>query len=338
MTTPTTPAPTPSGVGVWSPKIRDQALVRRFAARGGRGYLAVAVTGAGGAAVDADAGTVALKVWFNDASVPEPADVRGVLVLSVDDHTGTQRVQRESVGHYFFDIGPALTQQRGVLTAEWTYRVAGVALAYTDYLQVLDRMPTYEALSDSSRLVVEQVTWLFGDMFDSTEGGPWLQEQFQTHFDYERISQLMSMAATRINFAGVNATAYGVGADNQFPPEWTPLLMWGTYLEVVRHLIRSYTEQPTWVGMNVTYADRRDYSQRWQAILQMEEPQFTKAVIMQKRKMLNLGSSAMLVAGGIYGGAVGGLFRAGMYTAQTRSARFYPAAPSVSWGNLARGG
>lgn len=329
---------TPSGVAVWSPKVRDQALVRRFAALGGRGYLSVAVSN-GSEFVDADAGSVSLKVWFNDASEAEPEDPRGDLVLSVDDHTGTNKVQKESTGHYFYDIGPALTQRRGLLTAEWSYRVAGTLLTYTDYLQVLDRMPMYDALSDDLRLTVEQVTWLFGDMFDSTEGGPWLQENFQSHFDYERIAQLMHLAATRINFAGVTPTAYGVGpGEKAFPPEWRPLLTWGTYLEVVRHLIRSYTEQPNWIGMNVTYADRRDYAQRWQAVLQSEEPLFTKAVVMQKRKMLNLGRSSMLVAGGIYGGSAGGLFRSGMYSAQTRSFRFYPAAPSVSWGNLARGG
>lgn len=330
--------PIPSGIAVWSPKVRDQALVRRFVALGGRGYLAMAVMD-GQTAVDADANSVALKVWRNDGSEPEPADPRGTLVLSVDDHTGTNKVLKESTGHYFYDLGAAVTQQRGVLTAEWTYSVSGVQLSYTDYLQILDRMPAYEALSDTYRGIVEQVTWLFGDMFDSTEGGPWLQENFQSHFDYERISQLMSMAAMRINYAGVNPTSYGVLAgETAFPAAWRGLLVWGTYLEVVRHLVRSYTEQPNWVGMNVTYADRRDYAQRWQGVLQMEEPEFLKSVILQKRKMLNLGSSSMLVAGGIYGGSAGGLFRSGMYAAQTRSFRFYPAAPSVSWGNLARGG
>lgn len=61
--------------------------------------------------------------------------------------------------------------------------MGGTQLTYTDYLQILDRMPTFDALSDTYRGVVEQVTWLFGDMFDSrTEGGPWLQEKLPVPF------------------------------------------------------------------------------------------------------------------------------------------------------------
>lgn len=326
----------PSGIGVYSPKIRDSSVVRKFVSQGGTGYLALMVYD-GQNPVDPESGTVALKLWYNSTDPATPSsDPRGTLVLSVDDHTGSNIIQKESTGRFFYNIGPQFTQQRGVLVAEWTYEVNGNDFTFTDYLQILDQMPLYDTLNEQSKFVIESVSWLFADLFDSTEGGPFLGENFQTHFTYERLAHLLSAAIGRINLTGQPPTNYTLQPGGQtLPKEWTSLLVWSLRLEVIRHLMRSYTEIPNFTNMNVTYTDRRDYTQRWKVILDEEKPDLEKAITNAKRSLLSLSRGALIVAGGYYGGSTS-LFMSGLQVAAQRSFRFYPAAPVVLFGTNPR--
>lgn len=364
----------PSGVNVWSPKIADAALVRKFVSLGGQGYVAISIQGAPAgqqvAAVDPDDGTLGLTVWFNDVLAPPPTpspNPYGVQVLAV---TGPD-ITRVDTGKYCYDIGPALTANRGLLTAVWTYQVDGTPFQFTDHLQVLDPMPLYDSLSDADKLTVEQVTWMFGDLYDSTEGGPHLIEEFQTHWNSERIAQMMAIAVMKANYIGnfgnapttwsigessitttvpgqqitntqtlpdgtVNTVTYSTQSStsgvSSIPSTFSGLIVWGTYVECLRHFRDSYLEIPARPGMDVTYVDRRDYSQRWAAALQTEEAAYRQALTSAKKSLLSLSRGSLLVAGGIYGGSALGIFQAGTYAAQVRSWRFYPAAPAISWG------
>jgi hypothetical protein len=142
----------------------------------------------------------------------------------------------------------------------------------------------------------------------------------------------------KFNVLGYPVTEFGVGRDDPaIPANFTNLLLWGTKLEAMRHLITSYTEIPDFRNIATTYTDRRDYQQRWMAVLADEKPDYDKAVKMAKRSLLKLGRGSILVAGGIYGGSARTMFVPGLFTAMTRSMRFYPAAPSVSWGAQAFG-
>jgi hypothetical protein len=307
-------------------------LVRKFVSQHGRGYVALDIRAPGGS-VDPDADTLGLKVWFNDPTtqVPISSDPRGLQVLDLT----SSDLSREDTGKFHYEIGPTYTGERGVLTVEWSYQVDGVAFTFTDHLQILGQMPLYETLSAAEKLVVEQVSWMLGDLFDSTEGGPYLIEPFQTHFDYERIAQLSQIAVIRLNTMAQPVTYWGVGPDGQaVPRNFTGLQTMATYFEVVRHLIRSYTEIATKVGFNVSYLDRSGYMQRWQSILATEWPEFSKMVKLAKRDLLGLGRGSLLVAGGLFGGNATGIFVAGQYVAATRAFRFYPATPSVSFGGI----
>lgn len=326
----------PSGAAVYSPKIRDQALVRKFVSQYGSGYVAIDIRNASGS-VDADPNTIRLKLWYKDPTeeIPSSNDPRGTEVLD------TQAVNHPATGKYDFSIGPEHTTQRGVLTAEWTYEVNGSAFKFIDNLQVLNHMPLYDSLDEARRHVVEQVSWMIGDFYDSAEGGPHLIDEFQTKFDYERIAQLMGRALVRMNTTGFPVTNWTIvpfegqttpTSQIGYPPsDFSGLLALGTYLEVIRHLRDSYVEIPNRPNMNVTYTDRRDYSQRWSQILASEWPEYQRMVKMAKRKLLNLSRGSILVAGGIYGGNTTGLFQYGTYASQTRAFRFYPSAPAVSW-------
>ena len=324
----------PSGTAVYSPKIRDAALVRKFVSQYGTGYVGINIRNASGS-VDPDTDTLTLNLYYKDPteSVPTSNDPRGSLVLTTTD------INKAGTGFYDYNIGPEHTSDRGLLTAEWTYEVDGKEFKFVDHLQVLEPMPLYDSLDEERRNVVEKVSWMLGDLYDSSVGGPHLIDEFQTHFDYERIALLMGRALTRMNTTGFPIMNWDLfsgtstGSASYPPSDFTGLLVIGTYLEVIRHLRDSYVEIPNRPNMNVTYTDRRDYSQRWAQILQQEWPEYVRMMKIAKRKLLNLGRGALLVAGGIYGGNAGGVFQHGMYVSQTRSFRFYPASPAISFGS-----
>ena len=358
----------PTGVGIWSPKIRDEALVRKFVSQNGRGYVAISIQdslGEGTQPTDPDSGSLALAIWWNDVLNPtSTTNPYGTQILTV---TGDS-IQRAETGKYYYDIGPQNTTNRGLLTAVWTYTVSGTPFQFIDHLQILDSMPLYDSLSDPERSVVDQVSWMFGDLYDSTEGGPHLIEEFQTHWSYERIAQMMRLAVNRMNFIGNYGnppTTWAVGtasgssststaievtrpdgsvflmyptpsatsvSGTPVPGNMLGLVVQGTYIEIMRHLRDSYTEIPNRPGMDVTYTDRRDYQQRWAANLQSEEQYWRQSVKNAKTSLLQLSRGSLLVAGGIYGGSSHGVFVAGTYASQVRSWRFYPAAPAISWG------
>lgn len=316
----------PSGIGVFSPKISDEALVRKFVSQHGIGYVGINVFN-GTASVDPDPGSISLEIWFRDVLDFPSENEQGTLVATI----GPDEIKKEEVGKYYFDIGPNLTANRGVLYVKWTYAVNNVQFTFNDYLQILDQMPLYDSLDSDERSVVEAVSWMFGDLFDSTEGGPHLIEPFQTHFNYERIAQMSRLAVSRMNLIGYPVTNYGMGPGTPSPPpDWQGLVIFATYLEIVRHLRDSYVEIPIFQQMNVTYTDRRDYFNRWNQVFQEEWPDFQRMVKMQKRSLLNLSSGSLLVAGGIFG-PNSGLFLKSMYSSQVRSMRFYPASPAISW-------
>lgn len=322
----------PTGQGIYSPKIRDASVVRKFISLNGRGYLAINITD-GVNSIDPVAGTIGLKLWRNTSMSVDDADPRGEVVLEV----GAGGIQKEAPGWYYLDIGPEFTGERGVLTAEWTYEIEGRGeFKFIDNMQIVDQMPFYESLRPEERVIIDQVTWFFGDLFDSTEGGPFLIENFQSHFTYERLANLLAHAVMKMNYIGQPIRNYGVGPGSKILPKpWQGLAVWGLKLEVIRHLMRSYVEIPVFANMSVTYTDRRDYPQRWGQILAEEKPDFDKAVIRQKRSDLNLGRGALLVSGGVYSAGSRGMFVPGMYSAHVRAFRFYPASPAISWGNLA---
>jgi hypothetical protein len=149
---------------------------------------------------------------------------------------------------------------------------------------------------------------------------------------------LLRIATMKFNVIGYPVTQFGVSqGDKAISDNYTDLILWGTKLEAIRHLITSYTEIPDFRNIATTYTDRRDYMTRWQAVLQEEKPDYEKAVKMAKRALLTLGRGSLLVSGGIYGGSGRSMYVPGLFAAMTRSMRFYPAAPSVSWGNQAFG-
>lgn len=327
------------GPEVHTQKLVSQAKARKFVSQNGRGYVAIGILDRDGKPVDPDPGSLSLTVSRLPLEGQPPGALELVTAVWAELSVPEQaQLVRDDVGKFRFDIGPEHTALRGVLAAEWSYTVGGKEFTFQDDMQVLEQMPNYEALNDRTKLMVEQASWFFADLFDSSTGGPWLQENFQTHFTYDRMAFLLRMATMKFNVIGYPVTGYGVSAgDKAIPENYTDLILWGTKLEAMRHLITSYTEIPDFRNIATTYTDRRDYMARWQAVLQEEKPDYEKAVKMSKRALLSLGRGSLLVSGGIYGGTARSMYVPGLFAAMARSMRFYPAAPSVSFGNQAFG-
>jgi len=156
------------------------------------------------------------------------------------------------------------------------------------------------------------------DCFDSTEGGPWLRDVTLRYFNKRKMPMFASEGLLEINMAPpmthavlgdfftVVAPSAGVGIDED--PDM-PVLVQGTLLAVIRHLMRSYVEQPEPRGAQVVFEDRRDYLERWQTIYQIENEKFLRWVALWKRQFFNLGHSSLLL-----GSKAGRLIQAPMRT------------------------
>jgi hypothetical protein len=170
------------------------------------------------------------------------------------------------------------------------------------YIQIGATNPAYDALDAGMKGIVESVWIRFADMFDSPQGGPHLQVFFQTAFSRGRIAQLLQIALNKINLTMQPAFSFTTDAGSQFPyQDWGGLLEQGLYIETIRHLIRSYVEQPNPTGVTVSRMDRRDFSDRWTSVYEMEYADYMNMLSDFKIQMMFLSRPRVLVSGGAYG-------------------------------------
>lgn len=321
MTTPDPIPNVPIGEGInypnptdtASPRFYSSTVVKRQVSLGSSQKVGIRTVNEDGVAENVD--SILLRVLDREALV----------------HT-YEEISNPEVGTYEVVIGPPVTGTRRHLTLMWTYTKDSNTIEFSDEIVVLERMPTYETLSDAEKGVVEQINWLFDDLFDSTEGGAFLAENFQSHFNYERLAQLTLRAVQKINMSNQPITNYafgGGGTGSRYPSKYYSVLISAAYLEVLRHLIRSYVEIPDFRGMSTTYTDRRDYINRWRMVLDEEKEDVAKAITLMKREHLNLGGGALLVSGGMFGSSGRTAFYPGVNNAMARGSRMYPTAPLI---------
>lgn len=316
----------PSGVFVASPKAYYHSITRKQLPRYSSQILGLVIQGMeNGEVVNISPDPNSITLQLDGQSDPNTQNPPGNLTLTATESSG---ITRNADGTVTYFLQPAQITGYSYITATWSYAVQGSLFTYIDYYQVVDPMPIYESLTQTQQLAVQQTLWMIGDLYDSTEGGPHLMEEFQSKFGHERLAQLLLVACQRLNYISIPLTQFVIGTQvgQQLPDKWIGILQWAHYIEVLKHLVRSYTEQPTIEGgPQVAFTNRHDYLGRWQSVLNEEEPDFKHAARMFKRKQLNLGSGAYLVSGGIFGSAEG-FFRSS-YSAQARAARFGP----ITW-------
>jgi hypothetical protein len=317
----------PPGEYAVSPHITQNSLMRRQISQYSGKVLGLNIRDAQGAA---DPESISVVVYLN--TTIDNSEGQTIIEGSYEDGT----VNKEDVGTYTVTLSPEYTTVPARIDAHWSYLFGGATYSYTDYYEVLEPMPFYETLNADQKFVIEQVCWTMGDLFDSTTGGPHLMEEFQTHYNYERLAQLLTVAVAKINVMGVITTDYIVGSGDgrQFPVDFNNVLFIALYVEVIRHFCRTYVEQPEIKGNpDVTYTDRRDYLQRWQSVLKDEKDALDNAVRLMKRKEIGLGRTSMIVAGGIF--ANNRQFVSGSWAAGVHGSRFFATSfvYPVGWGS-----
>ena len=309
------------GSEIASPKVSHSTTPRRQLSLYIPAEMTLGVVGADGQQVDPDEGTLGLSVDVLAPTADNPDPVVESIVVDPDS------IVRDGVGLYRYTLPTQYTQRRGLLQASWTYAHQGSPARFDEHFQILDHMPLYAGLSPSERGIVERVSWRFGDLFDNTASdGPAFFEEFQTHWGYERLTQLMVIALGKLNTMGHPLTSYRVGVQpgntgKRLGEQWHGLLEYATYIEVLRHFIRTYVEQPLIEGSTVTSVNRRDYMQRWQAVLADEKGDLKAMVDQFKRAHMGLGRGALVVDGGAYGTLNYGGYASGL---AARGGRFYP--------------
>ena len=194
------------------------------------------------------------------------------------------------------------TARPGLYLMRWDYSIDGVPQFFQGVLEVGESSPAYDALDIGMRGIVES-SWLrFADLFDSPEGGPHLQVYFQARFTRGRMAQLLQVALNKLNTMAQPHMTYSLEQQNQFPfAQWGGLLDMALYIEAIKHLVRSYTEQPAVEGVTTARLDRRDYMERWMRVLEIEQRDFESMSETFKIAHMGLGRPRVLVSGGVYG-------------------------------------
>ncbi len=171
--------------------------------------------------------------------------------------------------------------------------------------QVDDPFP---AADDTEMGSLEAAVWLkFEDLFDSEDGGPWLRDMTLNVFSPNKIHEFMNDALFEINnynppteldlgyFYVIVRDVDGIPIEAR-ENDSTNIIVLGTELAIIRHLMRSYTEQPDPKGGQITYEDRRDYLQRWGTIYQIEWQRYDMLLKLWKRRFLDLNKGKLLVS------------------------------------------
>jgi len=240
---------------------------------------------------------------------PDHSSVTGRLVMQNPDGTealvNTYTAAREGTGTYVITPSSADTQTPGYAELDWAYSISGTPQQYASWLTIGIANPTWDSLPQDMQDFLEQQVWVrFADLFDSPGGGPNLQSYFQAHWSRGRAAQMMSIALMKINAVAQpwsNYTLDGNGGPKYAIQFWGGLLASYTYIECVKQLIRSYTEQPALSGPPVARLDRRDYVDRWRSALADEQAELKSLLDVFKIRHIMNGSPRVLVSGGTYG-------------------------------------
>jgi hypothetical protein len=242
--------------------------------------------------------TAPLRAYlYNDQDQPFVADDLQGVTFTIQKPDG---LQDTLIGSIDDDGSGQVNYQNTDLVGEYTVvatfkTVEGVNKSTRADFEVID--PFNPPDPTEEQLLGELVWRKLEDLFDAEDEGPWLRDMTLNFFNREKIPEFVNDALFEINNANpptdVNLDSFfhlsQVTADS-------PLLVQGVYLQVLRHLIRSYTEQPNPTGAPFGYLDRRDYAQRWMAVYQMEADVFKRWLALWKRKFLALGHSKVLVS------------------------------------------
>lgn len=158
-----------------------------------------------------------------------------------------------------------------------------------------DAVDPFETVGASDIDPWVDLTWRkLEDCFDSEIGGPWLRDMTLARFDKSKIKTLLPDALLDINVQQP-ITSFD---ENSFPldNDGGALLSQALLVVTIRHLMRSYAEQPDTNNSPVAFLDRRRYQETWGKMLEVEDAQYRRVLALWKRQYFGFGKSKLLVA------------------------------------------
>ena len=201
-------------------------------------------------------------------------------------------IQDDGSGYLVYDD----TDQVGhyIAIAKFTLADGSTQSKRTDF-EVFD---PFEKVDTQIRVVADGVWTKLEDCFDAEDEGPWLQDVTLHFFREEKMEKFINEAIFDINYQNPPtdlALVDFVKEDGTVTGTY-PLLVQAILVQVIRHLMRSYVEQPMPTGAQIAYQDRRDYLQRWKELYELEMQQYLRWLALYKRGFLQLGHAKVLVA------------------------------------------
>jgi hypothetical protein len=257
------------------------------------------MTYSNGALTDPDTIVVSGNTVPNVTLTIYNSDTNTIIVPS-----GTLATQ-ESTGTFQYLLNSNETAVQGNYIAHWSYTISGSPRFYDDPLVITDQMPYWSNLTYDERQIVTGIVHRLDKSFDSTAGGPYLQELRQSGFImYEEVAMIMTNEAIdyiNYEFQPVFNPAYEIGLNAlvSFPSNWYGVLATQTYAHFLKHIARNYIEQPTPQGMTAAWMDRRDYYNRWWQLYIFDKEIADKQLRQMKRQFMVGSKRSLLVAGGL---------------------------------------
>lgn len=211
----------------------------------------------------------------------------------------------ESTGTFQYMLTANESSIQGNYNVTWSYTISGSPRVYVDSIVITDQMPYWSNLGYDERQIVTGIVHRLDKSFDSTSGGPYLQELQQSGFlMYEEVAMVMqdeTIDYINFEFQPIFSPAYEIGLNAQvpYPSTYYGVLASQTYAHFLKHIARNYIEQPTPQGMNAAWMDRRDYYQRWWQLYLFDKEVADKQLRQMKRQFMVGSRRSLLVAGGL---------------------------------------
>jgi hypothetical protein len=235
--------------------------------------------------------------------VPEN-DINSVLftVLKPTDAPATPTISGsagtiEADGHGQFVVPAATNDVEGEYRAFALFDYdEGALIGLTKSVPVFyDVIDAFERTGASPIDPAVDMAWLkIEDCFDSEFGGPWLRDMTLRVFDKTKIRELSPTVMLQIN-SQMPFTDYTAASYPWTNEDATALYGQGLFVETVRHLIRSYTEQPEVISSPVAFMDRKRYAEAWKMVYDMENPLWERWLNRFKLRAYDLTHASILL-------------------------------------------
>jgi hypothetical protein len=237
----------------------------------------------------------------NETPIPEDdlIDVRFTVVGPLDDPSAPSIVSDEGDitgdGTGVYTVAGSVNQAPGNYraVARFTYvegdteRTKTVPVEY-DCVDAFAR--TENTPADQS---VDSAWRKLEDCFDSDQGGPWLKDMTMAQFDRDKLKDFLPEVFLEVN-AQMPQTTWSTNNFDWTSHDGSAIISLGLLCAAIRHLMRSYTEQPDIMNSQVGYNDRRRYQQAWAAIYQIEQPRYADLLKLYKASQWNTGASMLI--------------------------------------------